>query len=311
MNTLFQHTSVLLKEAIQGLNIRPDGIYIDGTFGRGGHSRVILEGLSQEGRLLVVDKDEAAIEYAQQQFGQDPRVIIRHGSFQEIGGYAEQLGWTRKVDGVLLDLGVSSPQLDDPDRGFSFSQDGPLDMRMNNANGLTLADWLQKVSMEDLALVLRNYGEERYAKRIARAVVEKSKEQAIEGTLQLAKIISEAHPRWEKHKHPATRSFQAMRIFLNRELEDLQEGLEYIAQILAEHGRLVAISFHSLEDRIVKRFIQYQIKGDEIPRGLPIMDTWEPRFKKVGKAVKASKEEVDGNPRARSAIMRIAENLVV
>lgn len=311
MNTLFQHTSVLLNEAVSSLNVRPDGIYIDGTFGRGGHSRAILESLSDEGRLLVVDKDEMAIEFARKEYGQDPRVVIRHGSFQQIGGYAQELGWTRKVNGVLLDLGVSSPQLDDPERGFSFSQDGPLDMRMDNASGITLQEWLGSVSADDLALVLRNYGEERYSKRIARAVVEKSKEKPIEGTLQLAKIISEAHPRWEKHKHPATRSFQAMRIFLNRELDDLEEGLEHIAEVLAENGRLVAISFHSLEDRIVKRFIQYQIKGDEIPRGLPIIDTWEPKFKKIGKPIKASKEEVDNNPRARSAIMRVAENLVV
>ncbi|MBV1884644.1 MAG: 16S rRNA (cytosine(1402)-N(4))-methyltransferase RsmH [Gammaproteobacteria bacterium] len=311
MNTLFQHTSVLLNEAVSSLNVRPDGIYIDGTFGRGGHSRAILESLSDEGRLLVVDKDEMAIEFARKEYGQDPRVVIRHGSFQQIGGYAQELGWNRKVDGVLLDLGVSSPQLDDPERGFSFSQDGPLDMRMDNASGITLQEWLGSVSADDLALVLRNYGEERYSKRIARAVVEKSKEKPIEGTLQLAKIISEAHPRWEKHKHPATRSFQAMRIFLNRELDDLEEGLGHIAEVLAENGRLVAISFHSLEDRIVKRFIQYQIKGDEIPRGLPIIDTWEPKFKKIGKPIKASKEEVDNNPRARSAIMRVAENLVV
>lgn len=311
MNTLFQHTSVLLNEAVSSLNVRPDGIYIDGTFGRGGHSRAILESLSDEGRLLVVDKDEMAIEFARKEYGQDPRVVIRHGSFQQIGGYAQELGWTRKVNGVLLDLGVSSPQLDDPERGFSFSQDGPLDMRMDNASGITLQEWLGSVSADDLALVLRNYGEERYSKRIARAVVEKSKEKPIEGTLQLAKIISEAHPRWEKHKHPATRSFQAMRIFLNRELDDLEEGLGHIAEVLAENGRLVAISFHSLEDRIVKRFIQYQIKGDEIPRGLPIIDTWEPKFKKIGKPIKASKEEVDNNPRARSAIMRVAENLVV
>ena len=311
MNTLFQHTSVLLNEAVSSLNVRPNGIYIDGTFGRGGHSRAILESLSDEGRLLVVDKDEMAIEFARKEYGQDPRVVIRHGSFQQIGGYAQELGWNRKVDGVLLDLGVSSPQLDDPERGFSFSQDGPLDMRMDNASGITLQEWLGSVSADDLALVLRNYGEERYSKRIARAVVEKSKEKPIEGTLQLAKIISEAHPRWEKHKHPATRSFQAMRIFLNRELDDLEEGLGHIAEVLAENGRLVAISFHSLEDRIVKRFIQYQIKGDEIPRGLPIIDTWEPKFKKIGKPIKASKEEVDNNPRARSAIMRVAENLVV
>ncbi|PCI47511.1 MAG: 16S rRNA (cytosine(1402)-N(4))-methyltransferase [Moraxellaceae bacterium] len=311
MNTLFQHTSVLLNEAVSALNVRPNGIYVDGTFGRGGHSRAILESLSDEGRLLVVDKDEAAIEFANQQYGQDPRVVIRHGSFQEIGGYADELGWNRKVDGVLLDLGVSSPQLDDPERGFSFSQNGPLDMRMDNASGITLQEWLGRVSADDLALVLRNYGEERYSKRIARAIVEKSKEKPIEGTLQLAKIISEAHPRWEKHKHPATRSFQAMRIYLNRELDDLKEGLEHIAEILTQNGRLVAISFHSLEDRIVKRFIQYQIKGDEIPRGLPIIDTWEPKFKKIGKPIKASKEEVDSNPRARSAIMRVAENLVV
>jgi len=311
VNTLFQHTSVLLNEAVSALNVRPNGIYVDGTFGRGGHSRAILESLSDEGRLLVVDKDEAAIEFANQQYGQDPRVVIRHGSFQEIGGYADELGWNRKVDGVLLDLGVSSPQLDDPERGFSFSQNGPLDMRMDNASGITLQEWLGRVSADDLALVLRNYGEERYSKRIARAIVEKSKEKPIEGTLQLAKIISEAHPRWEKHKHPATRSFQAMRIYLNRELDDLKEGLEHIAEILTQNGRLVAISFHSLEDRIVKRFIQYQIKGDEIPRGLPIIDTWEPKFKKIGKPIKASKEEVDSNPRARSAIMRVAENLVV
>lgn len=310
MNTLFQHTSVLLNEAVSALNLRADGIYIDGTFGRGGHSRAILDVLSQEGRLLVVDKDEQAIEFANQQFGRDPRVEIRHGSFKDIGGYVEALGWSRKVDGVLLDLGVSSPQLDDPDRGFSFSQDGPLDMRMNSTSGLTLGDWLGSVSVDELALVLRNYGEERYAKRIARAIVEQSENEPIEGTLQLAKIISEAHPRWEKHKHPATRSFQAMRIFLNRELEDLQEGLEFIAQVLMKNGRLVVISFHSLEDRIVKRFIQHQIKGDEIPRGLPIIDTWEPKFKKIGKAIKASKEEVESNPRARSAIMRVAENLV-
>lgn len=305
----YQHVPVLLHEAIDALQVDADGIYVDGTFGRGGHSSWLLERLSSSGKLLVIDQDIEAIAEAESRYKNDSRVVIRHGSFDQIGEFVESLGWRGKVNGVLLDLGVSSPQLDNPRRGFSFSQDGPLDMRMNTATGQTLENWLARVSQQELARVLKDYGEERYAKRIARAIVETREKLTINSTLQLAKIIAQAHPRWEKNKNPATRSFQAMRIYLNQEMQALKNGLENSFKVLAEGGRLVVISFHSLEDRCVKKFIQFQIQGEVIPKDLPVIDLWQPKLKKIGKPIKASETEVEQNPRARSAIMRVAEKL--
>ena len=304
------HTSVLFNESLEALNLDPNGIYIDGTFGRGGHSRAILERLGDSGRLYTFDKDPEAIAYARQAFADEPRFAIAHSSFADLAAQAEQWGIAGKVNGILLDLGVSSPQLDDADRGFSFLRDGPLDMRMDTTSGQSAADWIATAKQEDIASVLKEYGEERFAKRIAGAIVKARDVRPIETTKQLAGIVAEAHPAWEKHKHPATRSFQAIRIFINKELEDLKSFLEQALEVLAPKGRLAVISFHSLEDRIVKQFIQKQVKGDELPPDLPVMQSQlNRRMKKVGKMIVPSKAEVANNPRARSAKLRIAEKL--
>ncbi len=306
----FEHIPVLLQASMDALNIRPSGIYIDGTFGRGGHSREILKRLNADGRLLVFDKDIAAITAANRQYADDPRVEVIHGSFARMYKICEQKQVLGRVNGVLLDLGVSSPQLDDASRGFSFMRSGYLDMRMDQQQGESAAQWLQRVDEKTLARVLREYGEERYHRRIAAAIVKQRQSQPITDTLELAEIIKRAHPRWERHKHPATRSFQAIRIAVNRELEDLQQVLLQIPQILVSQGRLVVISFHSLEDRMVKQCIQKLARGDDFPLDLPLMEhQLNKKMKKIGKAIRASAAEVGANPRARSAVLRVAEKI--
>jgi 16S rRNA (cytosine1402-N4)-methyltransferase len=306
----YSHQPVLLKEALDALNIQPQGKYVDGTFGRGGHAKEIVQRLGPEGRLLVMDKDPQAIAVAKQLFADDARVIIAKGSFAMLKHKVGELDWIGAVDGILLDLGVSSPQLDDSDRGFSFRREGILDMRMDPESGRSAAEWIAQVKEQELATVLREYGEERYAKRIARAIVKAREMQPITTTRQLAEIITQANPKWETGKDPATRSFQAIRIFINNELEDLQACLAQVTDLLKTGGRLVIISFHSLEDRIVKRFIRDQAKGDRYPAGLPVtLAQLNPRLKPIGKAIRPSHEEVAVNPRARSSVLRVAEKI--
>ena len=287
-----------------------DGFYIDGTFGRGGHSRLILDRLSKHGKLLVVDKDIEAIEAAGSLQEQDERVIVAHSSFADIAETTSMHGVIGQVAGVLLDLGVSSPQLDDAERGFSFSKSGPLDMRMDTSKGMTAADWVNKAGEVELANVFFEYGEEKFSRRIARAIVRERAVAPFTDTLQLAEIVKLAHPAWEKHKHPATRVFQAIRIFINDELKDLEKALTGIAEVLGKGGRMVVISFHSLEDRMVKQFITKQVKGDDFPPGLPVTQSQlNPTMKRVGKPVKAGEDELVGNLRARSAVLRVAEKI--
>jgi len=300
------HSPVLLKEVLTALQIQADGIYVDCTFGRGGHSRAILSQLNGKGRLLALDQDPEAVQVGQTLV--DERFQIVHSSFTELSKQVIANEWQGKVNGILFDLGVSSPQLDDAKRGFSFLREGPLDMRMNPEQGEQLVTWLAKAKVEDIAYILKEYGEERFAKRIAQAIVSAQQHTTLQTTTQLAKIIAEAHPAWETHKHPATRSFQAFRIFINRELEQLQQTLPQTVEILRPKGRLVIISFHSLEDRIVKRFMKREARGDNFPANVPVtVDKIQPRLRIVGKAQFATVEEVSGNPRARSAVLRVAE----
>jgi len=304
------HKSVLFDESINGLNIKADGIYIDGTFGRGGHSAEILRQLGPEGRLYAFDKDPEAIEHGRQRFKGDSRFTLVHSSFQKLQKKTDEWGVTKKVNGILLDLGVSSPQLDDAERGFSFMRNGPLDMRMNSDQGLSAASWIANEEASEIAKVLKEYGEERYAKRIAGAIVKARDEVSIETTHQLAEIIKAAHPAWEKHRHPATKSFQGIRIHINEELTDLSKCLDQMLDVLAPRGRMAIISFHSLEDRIVKQFFRKQAKGDDFPLDLPVtVSQLSQQLKTVGKAIKPSKKEVGENVRARSATLRIAELL--
>lgn len=305
-----QHAPVLLKEAIEGLNIKPDGIYIDGTFGRGGHAKLILEKLSARGQLIVIDKDEAAIKTAKKMMDKDKRCHIFHASFNKIDKITQELKIKNKVNGILLDLGVSSPQLEDETRGFSFLREGPLDMRMDVTQSLDAATWLAQTNAEELAQVLKAYGEEKFARRIANAIIKARNAAPIKTTKQLADIVTRANPAWEKHKHPATRSFQAIRIFINQELEELQSFLDKALDVLTQAGRLVVISFHSLEDRIVKRFMQKHARGDYAPIGVPLKhEELKPRLKKIGRIIKPSDEELKTNRRARSAKLRIAEKI--
>ncbi|SHE96944.1 16S rRNA (cytosine1402-N4)-methyltransferase [Microbulbifer donghaiensis] len=302
------HRSVLLREAVDALVTDPGGFYIDGTFGRGGHSAAILQRLNESGHLLGVDKDPQAIDYAHERFANEKRFAIWHGSFADMDeAAAERAG---QVTGILLDLGVSSPQLDQAERGFSFMQDGPLDMRMDTSRGISAAEWVNTEAEAELARVFKEYGEERFARRMAAAIVRRRAEKPFERTLDLAEVVKAANPAWEKGKHPATRVFQAIRIHVNGELEDLQQALEKSVQLLAPGGRLVVISFHSLEDRMVKRFIRDKERGPQLPRGLPVMDSQIAKtLRSVGKAVKADTVEVDENLRSRSAVMRVAEKL--
>jgi len=305
-----QHITVLLHEAVAALVTDPEGFYVDGTFGRGGHSALIMQQLSADGRLLGIDKDLAAIATANTRFADDARFAIAHGSFAELAQLVEARGMTGKIAGVLLDLGVSSPQLDEAERGFSFMHDGPLDMRMDQTRGQSAADWINTASEDDIVWVFKEYGEERFAKRMARAIIAERQKTPFTRTKHLAEVIKEANPAWEKGKHPATRAFQAIRIQVNSELIDLDSVLEQALAVLAPGGRLVVISFHSLEDRAVKRFIRRQELGDPVPKGLPIRDDQlNKRMRSIGKAVKASDDEVNANPRSRSAVMRVAEKL--
>lgn len=305
-----QHITVLLEEAVDALVQDPAGLYVDGTFGRGGHSARILERLDRGGQLLAIDKDLAAIATARARFDGDPRFAIAHASFAELAQLAEARQWRGKIAGVLLDLGVSSPQLDEPERGFSFQHDGPLDMRMDQSRGPSAAEWLNTAEEAEIERVLKDYGEERFARRIARALVLAREQAPIERTARLAQIVKAANPAWEKHKHPATRVFQGIRIFINNELADLEAVLAQALDVLAVGGRLVVISFHSLEDRLVKRFIRRQEHGDLLPRGLPVMESaLNKRLRSVGKAYKVSADERDRNLRARSAVMRVAEKV--
>lgn len=309
MSQEFNHITVMLNEAIEALVTDPDGFYIDGTFGRGGHSSLILSKLSDKGRLLAIDKDPMAIAEAHRRFGDDPRFSIEHGAFSEIESFVTKRDLVGQVTGVLLDLGVSSPQLDDPSRGFSFQYDGPLDMRMNTTSGESAAEWINRASESEIADVLFHYGEERFSRRMAKAIVAERQKSPIITTARLASIITDANPRWEKGKNPATRAFQGIRIHINRELEEIETCLDQTLELLALQGRMVVISFHSLEDRIVKRFIRRHVKGDEhLPSGVPFTQAMlNQRLKGLGKAIKASAAEVDANPRSRSAVMRVAE----
>ncbi|MEZ9522716.1 16S rRNA (cytosine(1402)-N(4))-methyltransferase RsmH [Enterovibrio norvegicus] len=315
MSEQFSHISVLLHESIDGLAIKPDGIYVDGTFGRGGHSRQILSRLGENGRLYGIDRDPQAI--AEAATIDDPRFSIIHGPFSGIQQYIEELELSGQIDGVLLDLGVSSPQLDDPERGFSFMRDGPLDMRMDPTSGVSAAQWLQEADADDISWVLKVFGEERFAKRIARAIVahrEDEEKEPITRTLQLANLIANAAPSRDRKKHPATRSFQAIRIYINSELDEIETALQGALNVLAPEGRLSVISFHSLEDRLVKRFIRKQSKGPDVPHGVPLTEVQiralgRAAMKPVGKALKPSDTEVSDNTRSRSSVLRVAEKL--
>lgn len=308
----FNHVTVLLHEAVEALALKSAGCYLDGTFGRGGHSREILRGLGPQGRLLGFDKDPLAIASGLALAAEDARFQIVQRSFAELGEEVAARGLQGQVDGLLLDLGVSSPQLDDPARGFSFMNDGPLDMRMNPHAGVSAAEWIATAAEEEIARVFYEYGEERFSRRMARAIVQRRSEQPFTRTADLAEVIAAANPAWEKGKHPATRAFQGLRIHVNNELGDLERGLDAALEALAVGGRLVVISFHSLEDRIVKQFMRRQVKGeaDNLPRDLPIqVAKFEPRLKLIGKPQYASAAELKANPRSRSAVMRVAEKL--
>ncbi len=304
------HKPVLLEECIEALSIKPGGIYIDGTFGRGGHSQEILKRLDN-GQLIAIDKDSEAVKYALEHI-KESKFSIYHGSFEQISDFAQKAGVFGKVDGILLDLGVSSPQLDKAERGFSFLKDGPLDMRMDTTQGQSAKDWINSAGEADIANVLRDYGEERFAKRMARAICEYRVSKPFETTIELADVIAKANPKWEKYKHPATRAFQAIRIYINQELESLRRLLDNVLACLAPHGRLAIISFHSLEDRMVKRFMRDKARGEVMPRKLPIKDIeMQGRVLKViGKAIKPKDTELQNNQRSRSAILRVGEKLL-
>jgi len=304
------HETVLISEAIDALSICEGGCYVDATFGRGGHSRLILENLGAKGSLIIFDKDPEAIEVATQIREKDERLQIAHAPFGEIEVQLTARGLNDGVDGILFDLGVSSPQLDNAERGFSFLRDGPLDMRMNPEMGQSAEQWINSAGESEIADVLYQYGEERHSRRMARRVILERAEKRITRTSELAEMIKEANPAWERDKHPATRAFQGIRIFINDELGELERGLEQALKMLKVGGRLVVISFHSLEDRMVKRFIAKQAKGDSYPRGLPIQqDMLSPKLNPIGKRIKASAFEVDRNARSRSAVMRVAEKI--
>ena len=307
----FVHKSVLLEESISALNVRPDGTYIDATFGRGGHSQAILNQLSDAGRLIAFDRDPAAIASAQR-FANDQRFSIIHKPFAEMQSVTESLGIDGEVDGVLMDLGVSSPQLDDASRGFSFMREGPLDMRMDTTKGISAAQWLEKAEEQDITQVLKEFGEEKFGKRIAHAIVNRRQDSPLTTTKELAELIDAAVPVKDKFKHPATRSFQGIRIYINSELDQIREGLKGSVKALCSGGRLVVISFHSLEDRLVKRFMREQSKGKIVPAGLPITQAEidaDKVLKLISKAIKPSQRELEINNRARSSVLRVAEKL--
>ena len=305
----YQHRPVLLDEAVDALNIQPDGKYLDGTFGRGGHSRAILARLSKEGCLLSLDRDPEAVAAGKEELGDDPRFSIVQGDFADMERFVREWGVEEGLDGILLDIGVSSPQLDNPERGFSFMEDGPLDMRMNPLQGVSAKEWLAEASERELTRVFREFGEERHARRIARSIVLARQKQRLETTGQLARLIEETTGRREQNKHPATRCFQAIRIVINDELAQLARGLEEAIKLLRPGGRLVVISFHSLEDRLVKRTIREAARPGRVRRNIPQHPDLEPVLRPIGRAIKASATELSVNPRARSAVMRVAEKL--
>ncbi len=297
------HQPVLLSESIQALNIREDGCYLDATFGRGGHASVILENLGPDGKLIVMDRDEQAIACANERYSEDDRVVIHHDWFGSLSNYISE----GTLDGALFDLGVSSPQLDQDERGFSFQRKGPLDMRMDTSRGLSAAEWIAVASEKEMTKVFFDYGEEPRSRAVARELVKVRSEEAITDTARLAEVVARAAAFRKAGKHPATRVFQAIRIFINDEINEALKAMESVLECLAPNGRLAIISFHSLEDRQVKRFIRRNDKGPEIPRGLPVMGQSFGPLKSVGKAVKPSADEVRENPRSRSSILRIAE----
>ncbi|MEJ2042358.1 MAG: 16S rRNA (cytosine(1402)-N(4))-methyltransferase RsmH [Reinekea sp.] len=303
------HDTVLLHETVDAV-FNGEGIYVDGTFGRGGHSRLLLSRLSADSTLLVFDKDPQAIAVANELAQQDSRVQVVQSGFADMKKILTERGYAAQVAGILLDLGVSSPQLDDASRGFSFKADGPLDMRMNPHVGESARDWLAHVKETELADVLYQFGDERFSRRIARAIVEARTRQPIETTLQLAEVIKAAHPKWDHKKHPATKSFQAIRIYINGELGELDAVLQGSISLLRPGGRLAVISFHSLEDRAVKQFIRLQTKGPELPPGLPVTESEINRtMKAIGKAIKPEIAEIATNVRSRSAMLRVAQRL--
>ena len=304
----FEHITVLLNEAVDALNIRPSGIYMDGTFGRGGHSRLILSRLNEQGRLIVFDKDPAAIAVAQELAQQDQRVSVFHQGFSHFDAACTELGISQ-IDGVLFDLGISSPQIDDASRGFSFRFDAPLDMRMDTTRGESAAEWLMHADEQEIHEVIKNYGEERFSRQIARTIVAKRVEAPIHTTGQLAEIAAQCVRSREKGQHPATRTFQAIRIYINRELDEVAQVLPQVTARLNTHGRLAVIAFHSLEDRIVKQFMRKHSTHAPLPKWAAVReaDLPKPPLKIVGKPIKAGAEELNYNPRARSAILRVAE----
>ncbi len=308
----FEHQSVLLTEAVNALQVVPTGIYVDATFGRGGHSREILRRLGPEGRLLAIDRDPDAIAAGAAMVAADTRFALVQGNFSALASVIDARNWCGRVNGLLLDLGVSSPQLDDPARGFSFMRDGPLDMRMNPHEGMDAATYLAKAGAEELQTVFSELGEERFSRRIAQAIVRTRDAHPLTTTRELAELVAASVPTREPGKHPATRVFQALRIYINGELEQLVDALTQALDLLAPNGRLVVISFHSLEDRIVKRFMQHHASGPQLPRGMPLpADMPVPKLTLVGKAVRATDAEVAANPRARSAMLRIAQRQAV
>ncbi len=304
------HVPVLLEEALDGLRVTPEGTYIDCTFGRGGHSQQLLSRLDSNGKLYVLDQDPSAIEAARERYCNDQRVQVVHDSFANLQQIGEQHKLIAKVNGVFFDLGVSSPQLDVADRGFSFTQDRPLDMRMNTDTGITAAQWLEQTSIADLITVLREYGEEKFAKKIAIRVCEAQQQSPILTTKRLSDIVSACYPKSYQGIHPATRTFQAIRISINKELQALQSGLDASFEMLCSGGRLVVISFHSLEDRIVKRFIR-DSKGEDLMPRLPVMPEQKDYLKSIGKLIRPSEAEMETNPRSRSAKMRVAEKVTM
>lgn len=303
------HVPVLLEEVIEALAIEPNDTLVDGTFGRGGHAKAMLEKLGPQGRLLVIDQDPEAIASAEAGIGQDERVTVRHANFSKIAEITQALGWSGAVNGVLLDLGVSSPQLDEPSRGFSFMAEGPLDMRMDTSQGQSAAEWLASVDETTLAQVIKAYGEERHARRVAHAIIEARGVQPIETTAQLARIVSSVVKGRPGH-HPATRTFQAIRIFINRELEVLDDVLTGLLDVMAPGGRMAIITFHSLEDRAVKQAWNQLAKPPSSSRRAPVAAEFRPTLKLIGKSITASETECARNPRARSARLRVAERLL-
>lgn len=303
-----RHVPVLLTETMQALNVQPGGVVIDATYGRGGHAVEIMKRLGENGSLLALDRDPTAVAAARHHFAGDSRVRVEHGPFSQLGSYADRHALTGRVTGILFDLGVSSPQLNDPARGFSFRHDGPLDMRMDPTRGVSAAQWINSAEESELARVFREYGEERFAKRIARTIVRARHTQPIVTTRALAELVAQAIPTRERSKDPATRTFQAIRIYVNGELAEIEQALPQAMRALAPRGRLAVISFHSLEDRIVKQFFQYEAKGGDVPLDLPIRAAdLNPRLKIIGRRQRATDIEIARNPRARSATLRVAE----